>query len=128
MNKPFLSVTIAGFWITFSEFLRNEILFKSYWIDHYRLLGLKFETTPVNGILWMVWSFLLAYLIYKLLQKYSLRETIILSWIPAFLMMWITIYNLQVLPVSLLLIAVPLSVLEIYVSVLILVKFWKGNI
>jgi hypothetical protein len=128
MKKNFLPILIAGIWITISEFTRNELLFKDYWINHFNSIGLKFETLPINGILWMIWSFILAYIIFKLLQKFSFKETILLAWLPAFLMMWITIYNLQTLPLILLLFAVPLSLLEVFIACLIIKKiFDKSN-
>ena len=125
MKKTIASITLAGIWITFFEFLRNEILLKNYWINHFSSIGLDFKTTPLNGVLWTVWSFLLAYLIFSFLEKYSFQKTIWLSWISAFLMMWITIYNLQVLPIILLLFAVPFSLIEVVIAILIIKRF--GN-
>ena len=125
MKERILSVVVAGIWIVVSEFVRNEFLFKSYWIDHYNSIGLEFQALPLNGILWLVWSFILAYLIFRLLQKFSFSETVFLSWLAAFVMMWITIYNLQVLPVRLLIVAVPLSLLEVLVAGIIIQKLSK---
>ncbi len=116
-------IFLAGLWITFSEFLRNEILFKSFWVNHYQNLNLKFETLPLNGILWMIWSFGLAFFIERLLKKYSVRETFLLAWGVAFPLMWITLFNLQVLPLNLLLPAIPLSFIEIAIAIFILKKF-----
>lgn len=123
MQKTILPLLLSGLWITFSEFLRNEILFKYYWVDHFNTLSLQFETLPFNGILWMIWSFMLAYIIFVLLQKFSFQETLLLTWLSAFVMMRITIYNLQTLPVSLLIFAVPLSIIEIIIAGLIIKKF-----
>ncbi|MCB9813264.1 MAG: hypothetical protein H6772_02545 [Pseudomonadales bacterium] len=123
LKKIVLALVFTTLWISFSEFLRNELLFKSYWINHFESLGLIFKTLVINGFLWVIWSFCLAFLILKLLQKFSFKETIFLSWIPAFLMMWITMYNLQVLPFTLLLFAIPLSLLEIYISGIIIKYF-----
>jgi hypothetical protein len=122
MKKPFLAIIIAGIWITVSEFLRNELLFNSYWVNHFSSLGLKFATLPINGMLWMIWSFILAFIIFNLLKKYSFKETMLISWLAAFVMMWITIYNLQVLPLMLLVFAVPLSIIEVLVAGLIIRK------
>lgn len=122
VRKTILPVLSAGIWITVSEFARNEFLLKSYWIDHYTSLNLVFETLPVNGILWMAWSFILAYVIYSLLQHFSFLQTILLAWLSAFVMMWITIYNLQVLPLTLLVAAVPLSLVEVAVAGFIIKK------
>ena len=106
-------LVISGLWITLLEFGRNEILFKSYWVNHYQALGLKFETTPINGVLWIVWSFVFAYIIYEMQTKFSVIKMFWLSWLTAFVMMWITLFNLQVLPVTLLCFAVPMSMLEV---------------
>jgi len=122
MKKTILPVLFSGVWITVSEFVRNEFLFKSYWVDHYQSLNLKFQTLPLNGILWTVWSFILAYVILELLQKFSFLRTLLIAWLTAFVMMWITIYNLQVLPLMLLLAAVPLSLLEVVIAELIIKK------
>ena len=109
-------ILLAGVWITISEFVRNEVLFKSSWTDHYRVLNLTFETKPLNGFLWVVWSMLFAWVLSQLREKFSMRESMAIGWTAAFVMMWITAYNLQVLPIGLLMIAVPLSLLEIFVA------------
>jgi hypothetical protein len=127
MKKAILPIALAGIWITASEFVRNEFLFKRYWVDHFDSLGLRFTTHPLNGVLWMIWSFLLAYAIFRLLQKFSFRETLCLAWLPAFVMMWITIFNLQVLPPKLLWPAVPLSLIEVAVAGAIIQKIRKSG-
>lgn len=116
MKKTILSIFIAGIWITISEFVRNEFFFRNYWINHFNSIGLKFETLPLNGILWMTWSFILAFILFKFQQKFSFKESILLAWLPAFLMMWITVYNLQTLPLKLLIFAIPLSILEVFIA------------
>lgn len=123
MKNPLLAVFAAGIWITLSEFIRNEFLFKSHWVEHYQTLGLIFATRPVNGILWMLWSFMLAYVIYHLLDKYAYFKAVLLSWLTAFVMMWVTVYNLQVLPLRLLIFAVPLSLFEVWLAAVIIRQF-----
>jgi hypothetical protein len=125
MKKKILSVITAGIWITVSEFLRNELLFKNFWIDHFKSIGINFKTLPVNGVLWTIWSFILAYIIFKLLQRFSIKETISLAWMFAFVMMWIVTYNLQVLPLKLLAFALPLSIIEVSIAVFIIKKTGK---
>jgi len=121
MRKLF-AVVAAGIWIIISEFLRNEVLFKSYWMEHFRGLGLSFETLPINGVFWSLWSFGQAYLILRLLEKFSFPDTVLLAWLVCFPMMWLVLFNLQVLPVALLLFAVPLSLFEVVVAGWIVVK------
>lgn len=115
-----LAIIAATLWISISEFLRNEILLKNFWLDHYKSLSVEFPSAPVNGAVWGVWSLLLAVLIYFLLKKNSLRETIMLAWLSAFVMMWVVIGNLSVLPTKILIFAIPLSLLEIYLAALII--------
>jgi hypothetical protein len=119
---PVIPIVVAGLWVTASEFVRNEVLFKSFWTSHYQGLGLTFETTPLNGIVWVLWSLLLAGVIQQLLSRFSLRRSLVLAWIIGFPMMWLTLFNLQVLPLGLLVFAVPLSVLEVLVAALIIRK------
>lgn len=119
-KKEIISIIFAGIWISFFEFLRNELILKEIWINHYNSLGLIFETLSLNGILWLVWSFILAFLIFKLIQKFSFNETIIISWLFAFLLMWIVSFNLQVLPLNLLIFAIPLSFIEIFIATFII--------
>jgi len=122
MKKEIISIIVAGIWITFSEFIRNELLLRDFWAIHFKNLGLTFQTLPINGLLWIIWSFALSSFIYLLLKKFSFKETIIVSWIVAFLMMWIVLFNLQVLPIYLLIFAVPLSLLEIILAAIIIKK------
>ncbi|NMD06989.1 MAG: hypothetical protein GYA66_03315 [Phyllobacteriaceae bacterium] len=117
-----LPLAAAAVWITASEFLRNEILFKSYWTGHFSGLGLQFATTPVNGALWVAWSVSLALVLQQLLGRFSVRSAVALAWLAAFPMMWFALFNLQVLPVSLLAFAVPLSLLEVVVAAFIIRK------
>jgi hypothetical protein len=125
--RNFLAIGVAAIWITASEFLRNEFLFKSYWINHFHSMGLEFVTLPINGILWTLWSFGLAYLIFRLISKFSFLETMLLAWLPSFAMMWITTYNLQVLPLGLLIFAIPLSLFEVFLAMVIIRQLSKKD-
>lgn len=121
MNK-YLAILSATLWISFSEFLRNNVLLKSFWTDHYTNLGLTFPEKPVNGFFWGVWSLLFAIAIYLISTKFSTFQTTIISWLLAFLMMWVVIGNLGVLPYEILWFAIPLSIIETFVAVLIIKK------
>lgn len=103
-------------WVNVSEFFRNELLFKSYWTNHYQSLGLTFPSQPINGALWGMWGFVFAGMIYLLSRRFSLLNTVIIGWVMGFVLMWITLWNLSVLPIGLLVYAVPLSLLEVLVA------------
>jgi hypothetical protein len=95
---------------------RNELIAKSYWENHYEGLGLVFPSELVNGAVWGLWSLLFAIAIYLISRRFSLLQTTFLAWFVGFVLMWVVIWNLGVLPPALLLIAVPLSLLEAFVA------------
>ncbi|MBN2045564.1 MAG: hypothetical protein JW757_11130 [Anaerolineales bacterium] len=116
MKNKFLPVFLAGMWVGLSEFVRNELLLKSHWVSHDQQLGLIFPSSPVNAIIWVIWSFVFVGLIFVLLQKFSSMQTTLLAWVFGFFMMWLVVWNLDVLPLSILPLAVPLSILETFLA------------
>ena len=120
--KKITPVLLAAIWISVSEFVRNEFLVKSFWTKHYKDLGLTFPSEPINGAVWGIWSLLFAIAVYILAKKFSMIHTTLLSWFMGFVMMWMVIGNLGVLPYGLLVYAVPLSLLEAFVAALIIKK------
>ncbi|MBX7052632.1 MAG: hypothetical protein K1X54_11400 [Flavobacteriales bacterium] len=103
-------------WISISEFVRNEFLLKDFWVDHYYSMGLTFPGEPINGGMWGVWSLLFAIGIFVVAKKFSLLQTTMLAWLVGFVMMWVVLWNLLVLPLGILLFAIPLSLLEAFLA------------
>jgi hypothetical protein len=126
-KKTILPIFLTTLWISLSEFVRNELLLKSYWIDHYQKLGLVFPSAPINGAVWGLWSLLFAIAIYIISKKYSLIQTTLLSWLVGFVLMWVVIGNLGVLPYGLLVFAIPLSLLESFIAAYIIKRLMKGE-
>lgn len=122
LRGTILPIFLATIWISISEFVRNEFLVKSYWIEHYKELGLVFPSEPSNGAVWGIWSLLFAISIFIIAKKFSLIQTFMLSWLVGFVLMWVVIGNLSVLPIGLLSLAIPLSLLEAFVAALIIKK------
>ncbi len=122
MKKTILPVLLATIWISLSEFVRNEFLLKQYWTGHYEAMGLVFPSEPVNGAVWGIWSFFLAIAIFVVSKKFGLWQTIGLMWFVGFILMWLVIGNMGVLPYGILLYAVPLSILEVGIATLIIRK------
>jgi hypothetical protein len=122
LKKTILPVFLAAIWISISEFVRNEFIVKSFWAEHYHELGLVFPSEPVNGAIWGIWSFLFAISIFIISRKFTLAQTTFLTWLMAFVMMWVVIGNLGVLPYNLLIYAIPLSILESFVASWIIKK------
>ncbi|PWD99541.1 hypothetical protein [Marinilabilia rubra] len=118
----FISILLASGWIVFSEFVRNEWLFKRIWENHYQVMGLTYPAEPLNGVIWGVWSMFMAIFIFVISRKFSLLSATFLAWFACFVLMWLVVGNLGVLPLSLLYYAVPLSLLEVFVATLIIRK------
>jgi hypothetical protein len=115
-NKNMLAIVVSGLWVNASEFFRNEIMLKSLWVSHYQAMGKTFPSAPINGALWGLWGFCFAVIIFVLSRRFSLTHTGLLAWVFGFVLMWIVLWNLSVLPNGLLLYAVPLSLLEVFVA------------
>lgn len=127
IKKTVIPILLATIWISGSEFVRNQFLLKSYWTNHYGSMGLTFPAEPVNGAIWGIWSLLFAITVYILSKKFSLLHTALLSWLTGFVLMWVVIGNLGVLPVRMLFAAIPLSMLEAFIAAWI-VKRLSGKV
>ncbi len=82
MNHTFrgiLAVALTGIWVNASEFVRNEVLLKTYWVDHYRSLRMTFPSEPQNGMMWIAWGLLFAIAIYFISRKFNLIQTTLIS-------------------------------------------------
>ena len=115
-------VLAAAIWISISEVVRNEFLVKTHWIEHYDKMDLVFPAEAINGAIWGLWALLFAIAIYIISNKFSLLQTFFLSWFVGFVLMWVVIGNLGVLPYATLYFAIPLSLLEAFVATYIIVK------
>jgi hypothetical protein len=115
-------IFLAGLWINASEFFRNQVLINRYWVEHFESLGMTFPSAPVNAVVWVIWGFVFALMIYFLSRKFSLVETTFISWVMGFAMMWLVTWNLNVLPLSILVFAIPLSLVESFFASYICVR------
>ncbi|MEZ5529533.1 MAG: hypothetical protein R3E57_06320 [Porticoccaceae bacterium] len=123
MKKFALAILVSGLWVNFSEFVRNEFLFKQYWLDKYMALGLEFPSDPINGVVWGLWGFLFAGCLVYLRARLRFIETLLLGWLMGFVLMWLVVGNMNVLPFGLLKYAVPWSLVEVGVAAYIAQKF-----
>lgn len=125
MKNNILAIAAATIWISLSEFARNEYLLKTNWIKHYEDLGLIFPSQPVNGAVWGIWSLCVAIFIFILSRKFSFVQTSLIAWFASFVLMWLVIGNMDVLPFSIIPFAIPLSLLEAFVASFIIHKLSK---
>jgi hypothetical protein len=121
-TRSILVIFIAGLWINASEFFRNQVLLIRYWVEHFESLGMTFPSAPVNAVVWVIWGFVFAAMIYISSRKFSLLGTTFIGWVIGFLMMWLVTWNLNVLPLTILVFAIPLSLLESFVAAYICVR------
>ena len=124
-QKSILAIFLAFIWISISEFVRNSFLVHSEWINHFQNLGLIFPEQPVNGAIWGIWSLVFSIFLYIIYKRFNFFETISLGWVAGFLMMWLVLGNLNVLPFNILIYAVPLSIIEVIIAVYIISYFTK---
>jgi hypothetical protein len=122
LKSTILPILLATVWISISEFARNQFIVQSFWTSHYQSLGLTFPSQPVNGAVWGIWSLLFAVAIFVFSKKFTLAQTTFISWFVGFVLMWIVIGNLGVLPYGLLPYAIPLSLFESFVAAWIIKK------
>ena len=100
-SRGFTAILLTAIWINASEFFRNEVLLKHFWMSHYQSLGLTFPSEPLNGIVWIIWGFAFSGVIYVISRRFSLLHTTLVSWFVAFVLMWIVTWNLGALPIPL---------------------------
>jgi hypothetical protein len=122
-KRTILPVLLVGIWINISETVKWLLILKSFWVEHYQNINLIFPDGPINGMVWMIWGFFLAITIFIFSKKFNLLQTTFLAWFVVFVMLWVLLWNIDMLPVSLLWYNVPLSLLEVFVGALICKRF-----
>jgi hypothetical protein len=83
---------------------------------------MTFPEQPVNGAVWGIWSLCFAIAIFIFSKKFTLIQTTLLAWFVGFVLMWLVIGNMGVLPFGILFYAIPLSFLEAFLASLIIFK------
>jgi hypothetical protein len=127
IGRTVLAVVLSGIWVGLCEFVRNQLLLVGQWKAHYAAMGLSFPSQPVNGMMWMVWSFLAAGVVFVISRRFSLWQTTLIAWVAGYVMMWVVIWNLSVLPLRILPMAVPFSFVEALGAAFICRKLARSN-
>ena len=119
MNKYIVAILAAGVWMNISEFVRNELLLKDTWINGFDNIGLSFPSEPINGALWGLWAFAFATILTVVSTKFDVLQSAAISWILGFVLLWIAMWNMGIMPEGLLSWAIPWSFAEVFVAALI---------
>lgn len=107
-----LPILLGTVWISINEFVRNQFLLIETWRSHYFDMGLTFPEEPLNGVVWGIWALVFAVLIFVISKKFSFWQSTFLSWTFGFVMMWLVVGNMNVLPFEILNFALPWSFAE----------------
>jgi hypothetical protein len=111
-GRVVLAIVLSGIWVNLFEFVRNMVLLTRQWNAHYQAMNQVFPSAPVNGAVWAIWAFGFAAVMYVLTRRFGIWTATLLGWVAGFVLMWLVIGNLLVLPLSILPLAVPMSFLE----------------
>lgn len=120
--RPLLAIFSATLWISLHEFIRNQLVLIDHWTAHYTGMGLTFPGDAVNGAVWGLWSLCFALVIFLLARRFGMLECAALSWAVGFVLMWLVVGNLGMLPLSILPYAIPWSMVEAFGAVWIVKK------
>lgn len=127
-QKYVFAIISACIWMNVSEFVRNELILKKYWIDGFQNIGLIFPSAPINGIIWGLWALIFVICLTWLITKFSVLKSTIISWILGFTLLWIAMWNMNILPAGILYLAIPWSFIEVFLASLIIQFFLNRNI
>ncbi len=116
-KKQLLRVLLSGAWVGANEFLRNQVVLADAWWFHYKSMRIFFPSEPVNGAVWGIWSLGFAALIAVIVSRFSLWQSVAVAWFAGFVLMWLVIGNLGVLPFDILPMAIPWSLAETFGAV-----------
>ncbi len=118
-KKSIWQILIVSLWINIFETLR-WLLFAKPDIDmHFRTANLVLPNEPLNNILWLIWGIIIAVMIFIISKKYKALQTTFIVWITVYVMHWIALWNMAVLPINILWLAVPLTFINVLIGVLI---------
>ena len=125
LKKVGLPILLTGIWINVSITIGWMLILESYWVEKYQSLNLVFPTGLSNNIIWMIWGFMLAIIIYILSKKFTLVQTTFISWFVAFIMLWVIIWNIGVLPTKMLYFNILNTLFITYIGAVICNKLTK---
>ena len=127
MRRFWLAVVASGAWISLSEYIRNEFVIKHVWVKGFEEIGLSFPSAPINGVVWVIWTFIFCVVLTVLNMKFNALKSTVICWVTGFGLLWIAMWNIGILPKGLLYWAVPWSFVEVYVAAFICNRIVGGN-
>ena len=127
MKRFWIAVVASGMWMNLSEFIRNEFVIKHMWIKGFEEIGLSFPSAPVNGLVWVIWTFIFCAVLTTLNMRFNALRSTIICWVTGFGLLLIAMWNIGILPKGILYWAVPWSFVEVYVAAFICNRIVAGR-
>ena len=84
MKGFWLAVVASGMWMNLSEFIRNEFVIKHMWVKGFEEIGLSFPSAPVNGLVWVIWTFIFCAVLTALNMRFNALRSTIICWVTGF--------------------------------------------
>jgi hypothetical protein len=123
LKKAVLPILLTGIWINISITIVWLLALESYWVAKFQSLNLIFPTGLINNIIWMIWGFMLATIIFILSKKFSQIQTTLIAWFAAFVIMWVIVWNIGVLPTGMLWFNIPFTLFVTLIGAFICKKY-----
>ena len=105
-----------------------DVICKTRYDIHFKAANLVLPNEPINNILWLIWGIIIAVMIFIISKKFKVLQTTFIVWIIVYVMHWIALWNMAVLPINILLLAVPLTFINVLVGALISNRFISKEI
>ena len=122
-QKAIWQILLVSIWINIFETLRWMLFAKPDIDIHFKAANLVLPDEPVNNLLWVIWGIIIAVMIYIVSKKFKVIQTTFIVCITVYVMHWIALWNFAVLPINILLLAVPLTFINVLVGALICSRF-----
>ena len=124
--KTIWQIFLVSIWINIFETLRWMLFAKPEIDMHFKAANLVLPNEPINNLLWLIWGIIIAVMIFIVSKKFKVLQTTFIVWITVYVMHWIALWNMAVLPLNILWLAVPLTFINVLVGALIS-KYFQSN-
>ena len=101
---------------------KKILLYISFYIFFFMEIGLIFPSAPINGAVWGLWAFIFASILMKLCTRFSTFHSALIAWTTGFVLLWLAMMNMGVLPSGIIYWAAPWSFIEVYIAAIICSK------
>ena len=126
LKKAIWEILLVSIWINIFETLRWMLFAKPEIDMHFKAANLVLPNEPINNLLWLIWGIIIAVMIFIVSKKFKVLQTTFIVWITVYVMHWIALWNMAVLPINILWLAVPLTFINVLVGALIS-KYFQSN-